>query len=707
MTRKMLAGRSRKGGAACFLPLWIPALMTLAHTAFALPPPQTKVENVTETLHGVSLTDPYRWLEDQNSPQTRAWLQEQEAYRKTELGNFAGRGTLAQKLSRLLKIDTISAPSEHGGYYFYMRRKAEQDQPVFFRRKGKTGKEEILIDVNTLSPDHSTSVNLLDISEDGSILVYGLQIGGKDEQTIHLLDCGEKKDLADTLPEYRYFGGVSITPDKKTLYYGRLEKEGPRIRKHILGTDSAADPEIFGKGYDSGKIVGQSVSENGKWLTLTVFYGSAGSKTEVYVKNLETDGEITPIVNDLDARFNGQVVEDTLYLQTDWNAPNNRILSVNLYRPQREHWKEIVPTGDSVINGFSLTGGKLFVATLENVTSKIKIYSPTGGQEGEVKLPGLGTATVPTGRWNRDEAYFTYASFATPRVIYRYSVKTGEAGVWAKLNIPVKSDQTQVDQVFYASKDGTKIPMFLVYKKGLKKDGTHPVYLTAYGGFNVSQSPYFSAVAALWAEAGGVYAVANLRGGGEYGEAWHRAGMLEKKQNVFDDFIAAGEWLISSGYTQSEKLAITGGSNGGLLMGAMLTQRPELFGAVICSVPLLDMIRYHQFLVARFWVPEYGSSENAEQFPYLLKYSPYQNVKPGTKFPATLFVSGDSDTRVAPLHARKMTALLQASNGGDKPILLQYDTKGGHAGGKPINKTIEDTADQLAFLFWQLNIPVK
>jgi prolyl oligopeptidase len=474
-----------------------------------------------------------------------------------------------------------------------------------------------------------------------------------------------------------------------------------------MGTSNAEDVKIFGDGYDKGYIIGAGLSDDGRYLLLTAYYGSSGDKVEVWVQNIAEKGEIKPIVKDIEGNFAPSIADDKLYMQTNWQAPNYRLLEVDLKNPARENWQTIIPESKAVMDGFSLVGGKVFVSYLENVTSRLKVYTPQGKFISEIKFPTLGSASGLIGDWDKSEAFYTFNSFAQPTTIYRYDTKTGKQTVFAQIKVPVQSALMEVKQVWYESKDKTKIPMFLVYKKGLQLDGNRPVWLTGYGGFNVSLSPAFSSQAAYWAELGGVYAMPNLRGGGEFGETWHKAGMLEKKQNVFDDFIAAAEWLIANQYTNSSKLAISGGSNGGLLVGAAMTQRPELYKAVICAVPLLDMIRYQDFLVARFWVPEYGSSEDAEQFQYILKYSPYHNVTKGVKYPAVLFTTGDADTRVAPLHARKMAALVQASTGSDNPVLLHYDTKAGHSAGLPVSKQIEDAADNLTFLAWQLGVSVK
>jgi prolyl oligopeptidase len=666
--------------------------------------PTTRTDNIKETLHGVEITDPYRWLEGSKSPETRAWLAEQSKYMRATLDPLPGREAVAKRLGELLKIDNMSTPTIRGDRWFFSRRRADQEQPIFIVRQGKDGKDEVLLDCNTLSPDKTVSAQPLDVSDDGKIWVYGLRQGGEDEVVVKLRDVDTKSDLSDSLPRARY-AGVALTPDKTKLYFARMTKAGPRVYVRKLGED--AETEIFGKGYGPDKYIGVSMSEGGKYLLITVSHGSAAVKTELYVVDLKTDS-LTTIVNDIQARFGGQIAADTLFMQTNWNAPNNKLLAVDLRHPERDQWKVIVPEGKSVMERFGLIDHKIFVSYLENVASKELILAPDGKQLGEVKFPAIGTGGV-SGRWNQKQAFLNFTNFITPGTSYFYDPDKGIGEVWFRPNIPVDSDSFVVKQVRFKSKDGTEIPMFIVHKKGMNLDGNNPAYLTGYGGFNLSRTPLFSATIAFWCEQGGVYALPSLRGGGEFGEAWHKAGMLANKQNVFDDFIAAAEYLVIRQYTRPDKLAIAGGSNGGLLVGAALTQRPDLFRAVICSVPLLDMLRYHQFLIARFWVPEYGSSEDPEQFKWLLAYSPYQKVKNGEKYPAVMFVTGDSDTRVDPLHARKMCARLQAAtaSGPDRPVLLHYDAKAGHSAGKPVSKQIDDFVDEYSFLFSQLGVTVK
>ena len=670
------------------------------------PPPETKVVEVVDTVHGVDIVDPYRWLEDQNSPETREWIAAQNAYTDSILGSLSKRDELKALAAKLIKIDTISIPIERGGRYFLTKKRADQELPVIYMRQGLDGEDKVLIDPHPMSEDQTTSVNIQDISHDGTLLAYGVRKGGEDEVEIRFLDVDTMEELPDVLPRGLYFG-ISMMPDKSGFFYSRQTMSGPHILYHSFGTEVGADKEIFGEGYALGNIMFAYLSDDGRWLIITVLEGSSG-KTEVYLKDLAGEKPITTIVNDLDAWTMAFVVGGTLYIQTNWEAPNGRLLAADPENSSRENWKEVIPESDMVMlrglfgQPVTFVGGKIFVNYLKDVKSQIVIFEPDGTRVGEISFPAIGTVGGLSGNWDSDEVFFIFTSYHIPTTIYRYDVSSGEKEVWAKIEVPIDSEQYEVKQVWYESKDGTKVPMFIVHRKGIKLDGSNPTYLTGYGGFNISFTPFFSAEAVAWVEKGGVYAFANLRGGGEFGEEWHRAGMLENKQNVFDDFIAAAEYLIDEGYTKPKKLAIEGGSNGGLLTGAVLTQRPDLYGAVVCTYPLLDMVRFHKFLVGRYWIPEYGSSENPEQFKYIYDYSPYHHVKKGTKYPAVLFITGDADTRVAPLHARKMTALLQASTGSGKPIMLRYYTSAGHAGGQPASERIEELAETMSFLLWQL-----
>ncbi len=673
--------------------LWIPVLGQV---------PKSKVDAVTETIHGIRISDPYRWLEDQNSPATREWIEQQMQYTQSLIAKLPMRDKLRDRLKELSTIERVSMPVERGGRYFFMRRSPGQDQAVVTMRQGLHGKDEALIDPNPMSPEHTTSAVMLNISDDGKLMVWGKREGGEDEVTPSLFDVDARATSGESLPKARYMG-MALTRDKSALYYSKHSNGSSRVYVHRLGADAAQDKMIFGEGYGPEYGISARLDDGGKYLLITVELGSAGTKTEIFVKNLSDEGPIRPVIKGIKAHFDAEIGGDTLFVRTNWNAPNGRVLAIDLLNPAEDRWREIVPERSYNLEDLSLAGGKVGLSYLESVHSRIEIVSVDGKPVRQIQLPGLGSASGPLGRWHSPIAVIRYASFAQPQILYDYNVETGSMETWHATQAPFKPKEIEVEQVWYVSKDKTKVPMFLVHKKGMPRDGNRPVFLTAYGGFNISLTPEFQATAALWAEMGGLFAVPNLRGGGEFGEKWHRAGMFANKQNVFDDFISAAEYLVSAGYTKPSRIGIEGGSNGGLLVGAAMTQRPDLFGAVVCAVPLLDMIRYQNFKIAKFWVSEYGSSDDAEQFHYIYKYSPYHNVKKGVKYPAVLFVSGDSDTRVDPLHARKMTALMQASTGSDRPVLLHYDVKGGHSAGLPVTRQVENEADALAFMVWQLN----
>jgi prolyl oligopeptidase len=680
---------------------WIilPAVLSARQATPA--PPLTAAKPVIDTLHGIVLEDPYRWLEDQESPETRRWITLQNAYAESLLTHVPGREAIRSRLAELMTVDITGIPVERGGRFFFSRRLKTEDLFVICMRQGIDGTDEVLLDPHPLSTDHRTSIGLMTLTDDGSLLAYSVRTGGEDEVEVHLFDVNERKELPIVFPRARY-AGFSILPDRSGIYYGLYTPEGPRLYYHAMGTPFEQDVLVMGKDMRPGQWISSWLSEDGRILAITTGEGSAPTKTELYLKDLEADGPITVVVNDIDARFSMTFAGGDLVIQTDWDAPNGRVFRTPLTQPGQDSWKEIIPESEGVIRGLSVAGGKLFVSTLENVLSQVRQYTLDGKLERELSFPSIGTVSGVRGNWTSDIAFYSFSSYHIPSTTYLFNVQTRTSRTWSRTEVPVESDAFVLTQVWYQSKDGTRIPMFLLHAKGLAMDGANPVYLTGYGGFNLAQTPGYSAAAVALAERGFVYAVPNLRGGGEFGERWHRAGMLALKQNVFDDFLGAAEWLIQKGYTRSSRLAIGGGSNGGLLVGAAMTQRPELFRAVVCSYPLLDMVRYHQFLVARFWVPEYGSSEDPDQFTFLHTYSPYHRVKSGTPYPAVLFITGDADTRVAPLHARKMAALVQAATSSDRPVLLKYDTKAGHSGGTPVSKQIDDLTDTMSFLLWQL-----
>jgi len=678
-----------------------------AQDAKAHCPPAARTDNVADDYHGTTVADPYRWLENQTSEETREWIDAENECTDGFFAKLPGKGTIAKRLGELLRVESIGTPVVRGGRYFYAKRAAGSELFTLCMRRGATGREEVLVDPAPLSADHTTSVSFEGISQDGKLMAYGIRQGGEDQVSIHFLETDTGKKLADTLPRGRYFSGVWFDKAQTGFYYSRFDAGGSRVLHHEFGKDAATDTIVFGKGLGPEEILEARASEDGRYLLMTVVYGSACEKSEVYFQDLVKKGPIEAVTRTVKACFQGRIAGDTLYMATNFQAPNWRILSVPLERPAESNWKEIVPEGADRLEGFETIGGKIVVQYLHEATSELKIFDAEGKPAGEVALPQLGTVTQVSGSWKGDELFFAYSSFATPPTVYRYDLAHGSLETWTKPDVPIDPKEFEVEQVWYESKDKTRVPMFLFYKKGFRINGETPTLMAGYGGFDLSMTPAFNVDAAVWVEQGGLFAMPNLRGGGEFGEEWHKAGMLEKKQNVFDDFIAAGEWLVKNHYTRPDKLAIEGRSNGGLLVGAALTQRPDLYGAVICGYPLVDMLRYEKFLVARFWVPEYGSAENASQFPYLYAYSPYQHVVPGRKYPAVLFITGDSDTRVAPLHARKMTARLQAAQGGEKPILLLYDTKLGHSEGRPVSKIIEEDTQTLSFLFAELGVQIN
>ena len=665
-------------------------------------PPITRRDNINESIHGVEIADPYRWLEDQNSPETRAWIGAQNRHTDSYLGGPERRARIAKRLEELIRIERISAPIARKERYFYTKQRPTDEHAILYVKDGIHGKERVFFDPIPLSPDHTMSAGFREVSRDGNLVAFWIRKGGEDESEIRIMDVRTMKELPDRLPRGNY-RSFSFKRDGSGFYYVLFKSLiGSTLYYHSIGTPVAEDRRRAGPAAPE-RGLGVSVTPSGKYLILSVSRGSVTNEFFIY----DLMGEGSPnnkIGEGLASRFDVTEAGERMAILTNWKAPNRRILLMSPTQEDPSQWKEIVPEGADAISGCSAVGGKLFVHYLHNVSSQVKIFDLNGKSLGELSLTGPGSAGPPSGFWDEDQAFYSFRSFTTPSSTYRYDVATRRSTLWSQPKVPARLNQFETKQVWYESKDGTKIPMYLVQKKGLKWDGERPVLLTAYGGFNNSMTPSFSTRAILWAEQGGVFAQPNLRGGGEFGESWHRAGMLGKKQNVFDDFFAAAEWLIAKKVTRPEKLGIEGGSNGGLLMGAAITQRPELFGAVVCSVPLLDMVRYHKFLQGPQWTPEYGSADDPEHFKFLHAYSPYHQVKPGLKYPPTLFVTGDSDTRVAPLHARKMTALLQSVVDPNIPILLHYETELGHSGGAPVSKQVEEQALVLGFLMRRLGV---
>jgi prolyl oligopeptidase len=723
-------------------------------------PPIAPIKPEVDIFHGTKVIDNYRWLEKGNSAQTQRWVAEEMAYTRSILDPLPGREAIHKRLTELLAIGNVTPPEIAGRYYFYTKREGMQNQPILYVRENlreiareqaaehigepveipgqktpetKATPEEapdrVLVDANKLSGDGTVALDWFQPSYNGKYVAYGTSAGGSEMSTLHVIETKTGTILPDTIERTRACS-IAWLHDNSGFYYTRYPNKGDvppgqemynrHIFFHLLGSPVVTDDPVFGEGRDPEDWPNVHISNDGRWLLIDVEQG--WTKSELFLMDLNTDRPPSRLTTGKDFLYRGEVYKGKVYITTNEDAPRYRVFVTDAGDYERDHWKEIIPQSDAVLQGVAVYGGKLLAQYEQNATSQLKLFDLDGKKISDISLPSIGTVYATTGRWSRDEAFFGFQSFTVPPSIYRIDLKPlqfvsgknrydtiADPTLWTKVDAPsISPDDYEVAQEWFSSKDGTRVPMFIVHKKGLQKNGHNPTLLTGYGGFNVSLTPTFSRTAYLWMEHGGVYAVANLRGGGEFGEDWHRAGMLDKKQNVFDDMIAAADHLISEKYTDTRHLAIQGGSNGGLLMGAMITQRPELFRAVVCQVPLLDMLHYQDFQIAKLWIPEYGSAENPEQFKWLYAYSPYHHVKAGVEYPAILFMTAESDTRVDPMHARKMTAEMQAlaKNGMSRtrPILLRIETKAGHGAGKPVTKQIEEFTDVYSFLFWQLGM---
>jgi prolyl oligopeptidase len=679
-------------------------------------PPAAPQKPVEDLVQGHKITDPYRWLENAGSPETQQWVSEELSFTRRILDPLPGRDQLHKRLSELLAIGTISAPQLGGKYYFYTKREGTQNQPVLLVREGVEGKDRALVNVNALAADGTVALDWWTPSEDGKYVAYGTSPSGSEMSTLHVIETATGNLLPDSIERTRA-ASIAWKLDNSGFYYTRYPKKGEvaegqevynrHVFYHALGTNPSKDPLIFGEGRDPEDWPEVGLSNDGRWLLITVEQG--WTKSELYLQDLKAGTAPVRITDGKNFLYGGEIFNGKIFVTTNEDAPRYRMFVVDASSPVRANWKEIIPQNDAVLQGTAVVNGLLLAQYEKNATSQLKLIATDGKMLGDVQLPAIGSVFGLGGKWNRKEVFFAFHSFTIPDSIYQINLSNRGTSLWNKVEAPgIDPEKYGVEQLWFNSKDGTRVPMFVFHKKGIELNGKNPTLLTGYGGFNVSLTPSFVGDRYLWLEHGGVFAVANLRGGAEFGEDWHRAGMLDKKQNVFDDFIGAAEFLISQKYTDKDHLAIRGGSNGGLLMGAALTQRPDLYRAVVCQVPLLDMLRYQNFQIAKLWIPEYGSSEDPKQFDWLYAYSPYHHVKQGAEYPSILFMSADTDTRVDPIHAKKMAALMQAeaANGQshDRPILLRIDTKAGHGAGKPIAKQIEDLTDVYSFLFWQLGM---
>ncbi len=672
------------------------------------PPPESDVRVVREELHGVAVEDPYRWLEDGESAESQAWIDAQASYTRDYLDGLQQRQAIRDRMAEILASGSISTPDEAGGRYFYSRRDGGQDQPVVYMREGPHGEDVALLDPNGMSSDGTTTVDWYVPSKDGKMLAYGKSTEGTETSTMYILEIDTGRTLDDVFPKVR-FANPQWLRDGSGFYYSRpvdVESIGPgeelynrRVYLHELGRSFEDDPEVFGHGLEKAHIPDGMLSDDERYLLLDTFLG--WGRNHIYVRDVAS-GRQTTIAEDGESSYFGEIVGYTLYLLTNSEAPRYRVVAVDLRRPERANWTTVIPEGDAVIEFASVAGDRLFVGRMRDAHSELHSYALDGSDERQVQLPGLGTVEGFTSKQTSDEAFFSFSTFVQAPTIFRIEAGGTQPEAWQAVSSPVQADDFEVRQVFYESTDGTRVPMFVIAKTGTPADGTVPGMLYGYGGFNIALTPSYSTWIFPWIEAGHVLAIANLRGGSEYGEEWHRAGMLANKQNVFDDFIAAGEYLKAEAIVDPDRLVIHGRSNGGLLVGAALTQRPELWKAAVSGVPLLDMLRYDQFRMAKLWVSEYGTAENAEDFQWLRAYSPYHNVREGIPYPATLIYTADSDSRVDPMHARKMVARLQAADAGEAPILLRYERSAGHGRGKPLYKIADEWADIWSFLFAQI-----
>ncbi len=677
------------------------------------PPPETRVENVTDTLHGVALVDPYRWLEDEQSPEVRAWIAAQNAYADSILRESPLRARFAARLGELMDRTDVSEPRRAGDWeYFTMQRAGEEVASVYRRRKtdgppvrpDPAGHYEKILDPLALDPTGTTSLAIQGISADGRFLLYSVRDGGPDEIEVRVFDVEHRTDLPDVLPTALY-GGLSFEDGARAIRYVHRSREaGPRLKRHRMGTPIERDSVLWGDGLAPTSFLTARDGMDGRWQLYTVQHGWA--TTDMYLQDLRANGPVVPIAKDLPARFNPQFVGNRLLVLTNLDAPRNRIVEIDPSAPgPPESWRTVLPEGEHVIDGFTRIGDRFYVTIIDTVAHRILRYTDTFQPDGEIEVPPHSSASVRGGPGNT--LLLTISSFTQPSITYRIDPATGSREVRDPPEVAFDATGMVVRQVWYTSKDGTRAPMYVVHRDDIELDGTRPALLTGYGGFNVSQMPRFDTRGIAWIEEGGVFALATLRGGGEFGEEWHRAGMLENKQNVFDDFTSAADWLVANGYTSPEHLTIRGGSNGGLLMGAAITQRPELFRAAFIGVPDVDMVRFYRYTQDNNLpaLLEYGDASRPDHFPFLRAHSPYENVRPGTRYPAVLVHTGDNDTRVPPAQARKLTAKLQAMTRSGLPVILHYDARMGHAGGRPRSHVIADAAAELAFLMTMAGYP--
>ncbi len=671
--------------------------------------PVARREAVVDDYHGTRVPDPYRWLENAESAESTAWVDQQNALTRGFIDEGPNRERLKTTLSQMMNYPKYSLPYKEGGRYFFWKNDGLQNHMVMYTLDTLDSEPRLLLDPNVLREDGTAAVTNTTLTHDAALLAYAVSYGGSDRQEVKVRRVGTGEDLPDFL-RWCKFTSIAWRRDNSGFFYNRFPEPGTvpseeenmdcQVYWHALGTPQDKDALVYKRSDDRELMFHPFISEDGKYLLLSVSRGTAPTNG-VYYRLAREDGEFVRLLDKFDAEY-GFIdnIGSVFYFQTDLNAPRGRVIAIDINAPQRKNWREIIPEQPEPLSFAAMIDQHLVVAYLKDAHHQMKVLTLDGTFVRNIDLPAMGTIGGLSGKREEREMFFAFTSFIHPPTQYRYDLREGVATVFRRSEVQVDPGKYETHQVFFTSKDGTRVPMFITHKKGLPRDGNNPVYLYGYGGFQASLLPSFGVSNILWFDHGGVLAIPNLRGGNEYGEDWHRAGMFGKKQNVFDDFIAAAEWLVNNTYTSPRKLAIAGGSNGGLLVGACMTQRPELFGAVHCGVPLADMLRFHKFTVGKFWTTEFGNAEeNPEHFRFIYAYSPYHRVKEGTVYPPTLVTTADTDDRVVSLHGKKFAAALQAADAGAGPILLKVETKAGHGAGKPLSKIIDEQADVYAFLF--------
>jgi prolyl oligopeptidase len=680
-------------------------------------PPTRKIEQIDD-YHGTQVEDAYRWLEDADADETKVWVEAQNQVTFQYLNEIPVRKKIKQRLTQLWDYEKYGIPFKEGDRYFYFKNDGLQNQSILYTLTSLDAEPKVLLDPNTLSEDGTVALSGIAITEDGNRMAYGLSSSGSDWQEWKVRDVETGEDIPDLL-KWIKFSGASWTKDNQGFFYSRYDEPNQatqfedanyfqKLFYHRLGTPQSEDTLIYHRPDQKEWGFSGSVTEDGRYLIISVWRGT-DPKNLVFYKDLNNpDAEVVELISKFEASYSFIDNDGSVFwFRTDLDAPRGRVIAIDTSNPTRANWVKIIPQTDETLEGVGLLNNQFVADYLKDARSQIKIFDLNGAFVREVALPGIGSAGGFGGKRYDTETFYSFTSFTTPATIYRYDMISGKSTIFRQPQVDFNPADYETKQVFYSSKDGTKVPMFITHKKEMQLDGNNPTYLYGYGGFNVSLTPSFSVGVLVWMEMGGVYAVPNLRGGGEYGEEWHQAGTKLNKQNVFDDFIAAAEWLIANKYTSPAKLAIGGGSNGGLLVGACMTQRPDLFGAALPAVGVLDMLRFHKFTIGWAWTSDYGTPENPEEFKALYAYSPLHNLKSGTSYPATMITTADHDDRVVPAHSFKFAAALQAAHAGEKPVLIRIETKAGHGAGKPTAKIIEEGADKWAFLVRSLDMNLQ